>query len=320
MSMTQFAMVEELASLIKDNLTSKHLVLSVEEILVDFLKNDTSPDGLLELEPMSPYNRLLLHRLADIFGFLHESVGEGDDRHLILERCSESSIPSILVSDLLYECDEYQSPISPHQLLRRKDTSPALKTDPSALRSSLEERQAAYLAARERIFSVDDNKVKESVTPKPRNVPVVARRMIAHALGQRISNSSIENVKHSGVEEYERNIKELSIKETNGSHPIQQSNSSPEPQSQKVRSFEKTRHANPRSGNFSDRRSLEQKVNKKPSNNKPISVDAQQTGSTVRAVSEESLKKEHLGAAKRIFANALGLQGTKEINEAKSKG
>ncbi|KAK9141100.1 hypothetical protein Scep_010781 [Stephania cephalantha] len=302
MSTTQFAMVEELSSLIKDNLTSKHIVLSVEEILVDFLKNDTSTDGLLELEPMSPYNRLLLHRLAEIFGFLHESVGEGDDRHLILERCSESSIPSILVSDLLYEYDEYQSPTSPHQLLRRKDTSPALKTDPSSLRSSLEERQAAYLAARERIFSVDDNKVKESVTPKPRNVPVVARRMIAHALGQRISNSSIENVKVPGFEEHERNIKELSIKETNGSHPDQQSSISPEPQSQKVRSPQ------------------EQKVNRKPANNKSVSVDAKLTGSTVRSVSDESLKKEHLGAAKRIFANALRLQGTKGISEAKIKG
>ncbi|KAK9159732.1 hypothetical protein Syun_006073 [Stephania yunnanensis] len=320
MSTTQFAMVEELSSLIKDNLTSKHIVLSVEEILVDFLKNDTSTDGLLELEPMSPYNRLLLHRLAEIFGFLHESVGEGDDRHLILERCSESSIPSILVSDLLYEYDEYQSPTSPHQLLRRKDTSPALKTDPSSLRSSLEERQAAYLAARERIFSVDDNKVKESVTPKPRNVPVVARRMIAHALGQRMSNSSIENVQVPGFEEHGRNMKELSIKETNGSHPDQQSSISPEPQSQKVRSFEKTGHANPQSGNFSGRRLQEQKVNRKPANNKSVSVDAQLTGSTARSVSDESLKKEHLGAAKRIFANALRLQGTKDISEAKIKG
>lgn len=79
---------------------------------------------------MNSYNRLLLHRLAEIFGyhsvkfssmqvdfkflflfllkflshfplfdssitgarFLHESVGEGDDRHLILQRCPETSM------------------------------------------------------------------------------------------------------------------------------------------------------------------------------------------------------------------------------------
>ncbi|ESR41801.1 hypothetical protein CICLE_v100121852mg, partial [Citrus x clementina] len=91
MSTTQFAMVEELAFLVKDNLPSKHLVLSMEEALVNFLQDDNSADGVLELEPMDSYNRLLLHRLADIFGFAHESVGEGVDRHLILERCSETS-------------------------------------------------------------------------------------------------------------------------------------------------------------------------------------------------------------------------------------
>ncbi|MCO5595480.1 hypothetical protein L7F22_049523 [Adiantum nelumboides] len=54
---------------------------------------------------------------------------------------------------------------------------------------SLEERQAAYLAARERIFSTDlGDSVSEphAATPRPRSVPIVARRMIAHALGKRI--------------------------------------------------------------------------------------------------------------------------------------
>ncbi|MCO5579408.1 hypothetical protein L7F22_033263 [Adiantum nelumboides] len=54
---------------------------------------------------------------------------------------------------------------------------------------SFEERQAAYLAARERIFSTDlCDSVSEphAATPRPRSVPVVARRMIAHALGKRI--------------------------------------------------------------------------------------------------------------------------------------
>lgn len=102
-----------------------------------------SANGVLQLEPMNSYNRLLLHRLADIFGyfyfsnhvivdlpnvldhfhgwlpdiyffclvdvlahifltfvddnvpslrFSHESVGEGEDRHLVLERCPETSM------------------------------------------------------------------------------------------------------------------------------------------------------------------------------------------------------------------------------------
>ncbi|CAN1824937.1 hypothetical protein LINPERHAP1_LOCUS30960, partial [Linum perenne] len=64
--------VEELAFLIRDNLRSKHLVLAMEDTFVNFLQHDTSSDGVLELEPMDPYNRLLLHRLADIFGDLHQ--------------------------------------------------------------------------------------------------------------------------------------------------------------------------------------------------------------------------------------------------------
>ena len=63
-------MVEELAFLVKDNLPCKHLVLTMEESLVNFLQDDSSgSDGVLELEPMNSYSRLLLHRLAEIFGY-----------------------------------------------------------------------------------------------------------------------------------------------------------------------------------------------------------------------------------------------------------
>eukprot|EP01018_Ginkgo_biloba_P037569 Gb_15626 [translate_table: standard] len=60
---------------------------------------------------------------------------------------------------------------------------------------SFEEREAAYLAARERIFSLsasqESDEPKEQVAPRPRTVPVVARRMIAHALGKRIMVDSL---------------------------------------------------------------------------------------------------------------------------------
>ncbi|XP_052170430.1 uncharacterized protein LOC127786767 isoform X5 [Diospyros lotus] len=81
-------------------------------------------DAVLELEPMSPYNRLLLHLLADIFGLSHHSVGEGDERHLLLERSPETSILPILVSDLLWQYDKLHPPTTSHQLLRRSEASP----------------------------------------------------------------------------------------------------------------------------------------------------------------------------------------------------
>ena len=61
-----------------------------------------------------------------------------------------------------------------------------LQKNTASLSQSLEERKAAYLIARERIFSMKLEEVKEPGEQKPRSVPVVARRMIAHALGQRI--------------------------------------------------------------------------------------------------------------------------------------
>lgn len=187
-------MAGELAWLIKDNLPCKHLILSAEETFISFLETSFCSEDILELAPMVSYHRMLLHRLADIFGLMHESVGEGDDRHLILERCQDSSIPPILVSDILkWQYGETESPQATCQLLKRKmtlqDFQHKERTDqvPSI---SFQEREAAYLAARERIFSPSSSEEigepKEQVVPRPRTVPVVARRMIAHALGKRI--------------------------------------------------------------------------------------------------------------------------------------
>ncbi|KAL4182808.1 hypothetical protein AMTRI_Chr11g94980 [Amborella trichopoda] len=63
--MDQFAMVEELALLIKDNLPCKHLILSMEDC----------PSQI----PSTKY------MLRGCLGAPHESVGEGDDHHLNLD-------------------------------------------------------------------------------------------------------------------------------------------------------------------------------------------------------------------------------------------
>ncbi|CAA3019619.1 R3H domain-containing 2 isoform X1 [Olea europaea subsp. europaea] len=180
--------VEELAFLIKDNLPCKHLVLSMEEALINFLQDDTRLDGELELEPMNPYNRLLMHRLADIFGFSHHSVGEGDERHLILKHCSETSIPSIFVSDLLWHYDDVQFPMN-IDVLRRKEVQPGLREN-SATESS-HERKTTPFTSRERIFFRDECETG-LVQQRPQNDPMVARRMITHALGHRIKSTNHE--------------------------------------------------------------------------------------------------------------------------------
>ncbi|KAI3992851.1 hypothetical protein MKX01_028150 [Papaver californicum] len=318
MSVTQFAMIEELAFLIKDNLPCKHLVLSIEEVLVDFLLNDTSPNGVLKLKPMNPYNRLLLHRLADIFGFVHVSVGEGDDRHLILERCLESSVPPILVSDILWQHDEYPSPTESHQILRRKDTLPASKTSTVSTKSSLEEREAAYLEARQRIFTEDDSEIKESVTPKPRNIPEVARRLIVNSLGLRVSSNSSGGVTSATHKEPDQKNQKLSGRENCVGHQnlnlrkpretaavsIQELSS----QDIKIVDQSQVTHAA-----ISERRS-EKKIQKKPAgSDKSVNCVPPLNGRMRQAPSEDDLKQEHLGAAKRLFANALRLNGKTDI-------
>ncbi|KAL0921291.1 hypothetical protein M5K25_008350 [Dendrobium thyrsiflorum] len=281
MTTTQFAMVEELASLIKDNLHCKHLVLSTEEAFISFLQNDSRPEVVLELQPMSPYQRLLLHRLADIYGFAHVSVGEGEERHLLLERCPETAIPSILVSDILWEFDEYQSPTAANLILRRKD-SPEIKDNkaiPSA--TPLEVREAAYAAARERIFSLHEANEREVVPPKSRKVPVVAQRMIAHALGQKASYLH----KCEGNDKYEvSNVcSSKDAKETNEHSEIRK----PVPYQKKGGKF-------PAKNSGYD-------CSSEPKGNKPNGLAAHR-----KAASTEFLERERIGAAKRIFAQALG--------------
>ncbi|GMP67937.1 hypothetical protein CsSME_00027738 [Camellia sinensis var. sinensis] len=304
MSLTQFAMVEELAFLVKDNLPCKHLVLSMEEAFINFLQDDPSSDGVLELEPMNAYNRLLLHRLADIFGFSHHSVGEGDGRHLILEHCPETSIPSVLVSDLLWHYDELQPLTTSHQILRRNKASPVSKAETTTVQSSLEEREAAYLAARERIFTRYDSDTNEPTKQKPRSIPVVARRMIAHALGRRI-NPSNQVVSPRDSTEYGEQTDDMTIQEKEQCNNIHLSmkthKENPYPRKPKV-------------GNLNDSASLhtEKKVALRPADKTPTKSGISRPRRSEIGVHKDNLKEEHAGAAKRMFAHALGLQPAKD--------
>ncbi|KAJ8540265.1 hypothetical protein K7X08_030184 [Anisodus acutangulus] len=296
MSLTEFAMVEELAFLIKDNLSCKHLILSMEETLVNFLLDDTSSDGILELEPTNPYNRLLLHRLADIFGFSHQSVGEGEERHLVLERCSDTSIPSILISDLLWQYDELQSPRTVDVIYRRQEDSEGSKAEETPtpiFNLSLEEREEAYMAARKRIFSVDQGETRQCMKDRPQKDPTVARRMIAHALGQRTRPPNLE-IHHANTEQCEEQTKE--------ERPINLGK-----QTYKEVKTPPTKYP----GSGGKPKSNKSNGSKSPHMKQSTPKNTDGTGSSTLVkkegkVNKDSIREEHIGAAKRIFANALG--------------
>ncbi|KAJ0971914.1 hypothetical protein J5N97_019873 [Dioscorea zingiberensis] len=309
--MAEFAMVEELASLIKDNLISKHLVLSAEEAIIDFLQNDTSSDGVLELQPASPYHRLLLHRLADIFGFAHESVGEGDERHLVLMRCPESSIPSILVSDIVCHYDD-QTSTPLHHILRREESSASRSKQTTQPSITFEQREAAYLAARERIFSLHEGDEHEAVIPKSRKVPLVAQRMISHALGQKICTTKSSDQQSSlrkcdetvPADNSRKNTVQLNSTCGASEGTIIQPISNLPPNGMKVNEEEAFKS----SPGFS---SVDRKVQKRSSSKKSSNGSLVTSGRNQKVATSQNLEREQIGAAKRIFANALGLPSAK---------
>uniref|UniRef100_A0ACD5VNK2 Uncharacterized protein n=1 Tax=Avena sativa TaxID=4498 RepID=A0ACD5VNK2_AVESA len=342
MDTTQFAMIEELALLVRDNLYSKHLVLSTEEFLVTLLQHQYQDDddeehdrdatgtnrgtvgeNTIELQPTSSYNRLLLHRLADIYGFAHESVGEGDDRHLILQRCPETAIPPVLVSDVLWKYDDNDEPSASVLLARNEtdlqktydaedvldtisieslhlktdtDTKPLQQSVPLPLSAvPLKEREAAYRAARERIFSTHDAKGKDTTSAaKPRHVPAVAQRMISHALGKRVEDTKerADTVKSREKEPVhgQRNIQTGSMnKPLYAVRPVR------------------------REENYAGKCSSSSPAAGGPRRNP--STQSRHTSN----VSAETLKKEQAGAAKRMFANALRLPGVEITDSAARK-
>ncbi|KAM7491563.1 hypothetical protein LguiA_034484 [Lonicera macranthoides] len=172
---------------------------------------------------------------------------------------------------------------------RRPETSPELMTGRPACQISLEEREAAYLAARERIFSME-----EEVGPtkqKPRSNPVVARRMIAHALGQRI-----EPPPPGLITGEEKDEEDLSL----GTYGYQQKQTNILVSSENLT----TNGINNNSSSYGKQKvGVPQKQGAAGEKGKN-----EISGGSVR---KDNKEEQHIGAAKRMFANALGFHSTR---------
>ncbi|KAI5422837.1 hypothetical protein KIW84_046022 [Lathyrus oleraceus] len=203
--------------------------------------------------------------------------------------------PPILVSDILWQNDEPQSLISSHQILRRKEASPVLHKNTTSVQQTLEERKAAYLAARERIFSMSLEDAKEPDEQKPRSVPVVARRMIAHALGQRINT---------------KNPSELVTKDRVLPDELNAQGKSDHTKDSEVSLLRRNSRTRNSSSSTSNATSPNKRNDQTPVNKNLLQLS--QDGKQRQSVSKEHMKKEHLGAAKRMFAHALGVPSVKD--------
>lgn len=176
---------------------------------------------------------------------------------------------------------------------------------------SLAEREAAYLAARERIFSVDARTMEEPVGQKPRSVPVVAQRMIAHALGKKVKSRDQDTAVRDEITN-EKLANEINIRGSNKAGPITSLEAYQETTllpGQNVNSPDKPKEKNGKStvSSQSDR-IASQETSEKSSNG----VSVSRNGRSKNSANKEYLKEERLGAAKRLFAHALGLQSARD--------
>lgn len=199
-----------------------------------------------------------------------------------------------------------------------------LSTQSPSVEHTFEEREAAYLAARERIFSMDVGAVREPVRQKPRNVPDVARRMIAHALGQKVKTQNqadvIRDDKESAQLADEVNTQNNDKARPNSSLEAYQEITSSTGRNTNVRGKPKGNLKKCRTSSQSDRTTPQEPAEKHRTN---VSVSG--NGRSKTSVSKEYSKEEHLGAAKRMFAQALGLHSAKDglhlkCNETKQLG
>jgi hypothetical protein len=185
--------------------------------------------------------------------------------------------------------------------------SSVLKTKIPSVQHSLEERKAAYFAARDRIFSMDLGEFNEPVKQKPRSNPVVARRMIAHALGHRINPQSqtatLGDCKgHSGQTDAPHIQCRNKVEPKSPLEASQKTISLPGQNMSKLKNNDKNS-----SGSSPSKSNVPQKQADKISPHVSISQN-ESSGNGV----DKDYKREHLGAAKRMFAHALGLQSGKD--------
>ncbi|XP_057471423.1 uncharacterized protein LOC130760220 [Actinidia eriantha] len=187
----------------------------------------------------------------------------------------------------------------------RSTHNSALKAEKTAAPFSLEEREAAYKAARERIFTRYEGEMSEPMKQKPRSIPVVARRMIAHALGGRVNSSNQEvgrkDTKEHGektdgtyVQEKEQGNTNLSMETHEETNVMSGQNINP--------------HRKPKVTNLGGSASshIEKEVPPRPADKTSTKPGIFQPQRSEISGNKDNLKEEHMVAAKRMFAHALG--------------
>ena len=182
-----------------------------------------------------------------------------------------------------------------------------METNLPSFKLSLEAREAAYLAARERIFSMDVGEIREPVKQKPHTVPIVARRMIAHALGQKI-NSCSQDDNARDLKDHEG--QELNIQDKDKVDNNLRTETYQDTVFVPGLTVDVCSKANSNAHKRNASVVSERNISDEPAQKSPTGASI--PGRSRNRVNKEYSKEQHLGAAKRMFAHALGLRSAKD--------
>lgn len=166
---------------------------------------------------------------------------------------------------------------------------------------SVAEREAAYLAARQRIFAAGEGGADEPLKQKPPSNPVVARRMIAHALGKTIKATDEAN---GSNREYYQPIDDIDIQVRTGHATNSELDNLKDGQTLSSRRYMR-----------GEPEFVEYDGGALSSTSSEVTTkEADKLRSGISEVQKANLKREQTGAAKRMFANALGYHSGRENN------
>ncbi|XP_041822170.1 R3H domain-containing protein 1 isoform X2 [Chelmon rostratus] len=147
---------EFLVNTLKGNPRDRIMLLKLEQDILDFISNNESQKR--KFPPMTPYHRMLLHRVAAYFGMDHNVDPSG--KSVVINKTTNTRIPDQKFSEHIKDdrADDFQKRYilkRDNSSFDREDSTIRMRLKADKRSKSMEEREEEYQRARERIFAHD---------------------------------------------------------------------------------------------------------------------------------------------------------------------
>ncbi|XP_076579642.1 R3H domain-containing protein 1 isoform X5 [Chaetodon auriga] len=149
---------EFLVNTLKGNPRDRIMLLKLEQDILDFISNNESQKR--KFPPMTPYHRMLLHRVAAYFGMDHNVDPSG--KSVVINKTTNTRIPDQKFSEHIKDdrADDFQKRYilkRDNSSFDREDSTIRMRLKADKRSKSMEEREEEYQRARERIFAHDED-------------------------------------------------------------------------------------------------------------------------------------------------------------------